>query len=214
MGGKKTDAKKKQNWAERWCHIYRKKWQKAVSNFILHFRRDVIHYRERRAIFTILSLSRKQKELMQSMCFRHFLNTVEWIKNPPARYVKACTLFQNTHTVKWHRRTQSCFYFAKGNGVKNTTIKIIFISEKLQLLASTKSRFLFFSGGRWLSLTQVLVLKMNCLKWCQCELLIDLQSIPPGPPTLAADVGPLCPRSAARCGTSASYAQNIKKKQL
>lgn len=31
--------------------------------------------------------------------------------------------------------------------MKNTTIKMMFIVEKLQFLASTKSHFLFFSGG-------------------------------------------------------------------
>lgn len=61
--------------------------------------------------------------------------------------MKACTLFQNTHMAKWHRHTLSRFFFAKGSGVKNTTIKMIFIVEKLQFLASAKSHFLFFSGG-------------------------------------------------------------------
>lgn len=36
--------------------------------------------------------------------------------------------------------------------MKNTTIKIVFIVEKLQFLASTKSHFLFFSRGGALAL--------------------------------------------------------------
>lgn len=88
--------------------------------------------------------------------------------------------------AKWHRNTLSCFYPAKGSRVKNTTIKTIFIVEKLQFLASGKSHFLFFSQGGLLSLTQVLVLKMNCLKRCQYldKDFVDLQSIPLRPTCL------------------------------
>lgn len=106
--------------------------------------------------------------LLYRTCFQHFLNTAEWMKKITfERCEKLCAPFQKTHVAKWHRRTQPRFYFAKGNGVKNATIKIIFIVEKLQFLASLNSHFSVFLRGISLSLTQVVVLKMNCLNWCQ-----------------------------------------------
>lgn len=78
---------------------------------------------------------------------------------------KHCTLFQKkTPTRQNGRHTQSYFDFAEGNRVKNTTIKIRFIAEKLHLLALRKNKIPIFysvcSEKCCLLLTQVLVLEM------------------------------------------------------
>lgn len=59
--------------------------------------------------------------------------------------MKACALIQNTHMAKSH--TQSCFCFAKGKRLKNTTIKIAFIVRIYAFLASAESHVLFVSEG-------------------------------------------------------------------
>lgn len=53
---------------------------------------------------------------------------------------KRCTLFQKTPTQSNSTDTQSCLDFAEGNGVKNTTLKIRFMAEKLHLLAPQKKK--------------------------------------------------------------------------
>lgn len=54
--------------------------------------------------------------------------------------MKACVLIQNTRMAKSH--TQSCFWFAKGKRLKNTTIKIAFIVQIYAFLASAESHIL------------------------------------------------------------------------
>lgn len=143
---------------------------------------------------------------MYSMCLQHFPNTVEWIKKK-----KKPAICESLHPHGQMTQTQSCFCLAKGNGVKNTTIKMIFILRNYSFWHPQNNILCVSLRGDWVSLKQVLVLKTICLKLCQYVLLMDLKSIPPGPTMLAIDVGLLCPSSAACCGTSPLWTYQIKK---
>lgn len=146
----------KSSWAEQKKMLFTIKMTDE-RDFILQSRRNIFHWRAISKTFSLWQKHNQWPHVFLPFSQHNWLN----FKNP-ARYDKACTLFQNSHAAKWHRHTQYRFHFAKGNRVKNTN-KIIFIVEQLQSLASKKSHFLFFSGRACSHYHKHWSSKMDCL---------------------------------------------------
>jgi len=89
-------------------------------------------------------------------------------KKEPARYVKPCALFQNTHVAKWHTDTLSHASSLPREARWKIPLLKRYSSLKIYSFWQPQNpSFIFCREGGLLSLTHVLILKMNSLIWCQ-----------------------------------------------